>query len=473
MVKTLKLKKIDQLVVNGKKYHIENLDYDISLLDWIRNKINLKGTKEGCNEGDCGACSVLILEKNKEVPIAINSCLVRLGQMIGKNIITIEGIGRSNNLNEVQKLFVKNNASQCGFCTPGFVVSASTLLYSNKIIKEELIHDTLSGNLCRCTGYAPIINSLKKIKNTKLPCPKYIDIGMNKNIEIGMANYHHPIKLSNLRVLTKKLKKFQFLSGGTDLNLERAVYTSNSTHFICLNNISELKEISFIDNSLKVGSAVSIEKLIEIFDKKLPEVKEILKRFGSPLIRNQATIGGNICTSSPIGDLSPIFMVLETKINTFGLNGERQLLLSRFFKSYRKNVLKKTEVIKNFIIPMPKKGYRLFSWKFSKRYDQDISTLSIAILVKTKNEMIDDIIIAAGGVSEKPEIIHGLSQLMIGKNISLAIKFAIDDIGNYINPITDLRGSSDYRLNVFKGVLRKLSLYLKEKKHPKSIMEFV
>ena len=184
-----KVIKNNSLVVNGRALQIEKLDYDISLLDWIRTKLNLKGTKEGCNEGDCGACSVLVLDKASKKPKAINSCLVRLGQMIGRNIITIEGIGNSNNLNPVQKLFVKKNASQCGFCTPGFIVSASTLLYSNKVIKDELIHDTLSGNLCRCTGYTPIVNAVKKIKNTKLSVPKYIDIGSGKNMaEIGWSN---------------------------------------------------------------------------------------------------------------------------------------------------------------------------------------------------------------------------------------------------------------------------------------------
>ncbi len=463
----------NSLVVNGKKFQIEKLDYDITLLDWIRTKLNLKGTKEGCNEGDCGACSVLVIDRVSTKPRSINSCLVRLGQMMGKNIITIEGIGNTKNLNPIQKSFVRNNASQCGFCTPGFVISASTLLYSQKEINEELIHDTLSGNLCRCTGYTPIIESLKKIKNTRLLPPKFIEVGMTEKVQIGKAIYFHPKSLNELLKLLKKIKRFKFLSGGTDLNLEREVYTTSSRHLICINNIKELSEINFTKNTLKVGSTVSIEKFLEITDKKLPQIREILKRFGSPLIRNQATIGGNICTSSPIGDLSPIFLVLGTKLNTYGVNGLREISLDRFFTRYRKNVLKKTELIKNFVISMPKKGYKLFSWKFSKRFDQDISTLSIAVLVKIKNNKINDIKIAAGGVSEKPEILYGLSQLMIGETLAEGIKKGTDNLVKYVKPISDLRGTAEYRINVFKGVLRKLDISLRANKEHKSFMEII
>jgi len=461
------------LVVNGQKHQIKNLDYDITLLDWIRTRLNLKGTKEGCNEGDCGACSVLTIDKSNKIPKAINSCLVRLGQVIGKNIYTIEGIGNTKKLNPIQKSFVNNNASQCGFCTPGFVISSSTLFYSDKKIDDETIHDTLSGNLCRCTGYSPIVKAIKQIKNTKLHSPKFVDADNSEEIEIGKASYFHPKNLKSLTLILKKIKNFRFLSGGTDINLERAVYTPDKKNYICLENISELKNYKKSVNKVVLGASISLEDLIDIIKDKFPEIIHILKRFGSPLIRNQATIAGNICTSSPIGDLAPILLVLETKINTFGVNGERLINVKNFFSGYRKNTLKKNEIIRSFEIPFIKKNYKLFCWKFSKRYDQDISTMSLAILIKLEKNVISDIKISAGGVAEKPLILVKFSNLMIGKDLANGIDLAINNVENIISPISDLRGSSDYRINSFKGALKKLEKSLVRGVQPSSIMEVV
>tara|TARA_B100000287_G_scaffold172504_3_gene162664 strand:- start:4008 stop:5426 length:1419 start_codon:yes stop_codon:yes gene_type:complete len=461
------------LVVNGQKHQISNLDYDISLLDWIRTRLNLKGTKEGCNEGDCGACAVLTLEKSNKTPKAINSCLVRLGQMIGKNIYTIEGIGNTKKMNPIQKSFVKNNASQCGFCTPGFIISSSTLFYSVKKIDDETIHDTLSGNLCRCTGYSPIVKAIKQVKKTKLQSPKFVDEDKSEKIEIGKTSYFHPRNLKSLSLILKKIKNFKFLSGGTDINLERAVYTPDKNNYICLDNVSELKNFKKTNNKVVLGASISLEDLIDIIKDKFPEIIHILKRFGSPLIRNQATIAGNICTSSPIGDLAPILLVLETKIIAFASNGERLIKIKNFFTGYRKNILKKNEIIRSFEIPFIKKNYKLFCWKFSKRYDQDISTMSLAILIKLENNVISDIKISAGGVAEKPLILEKFSNLMIGKDLGRGIDIAINNVENIISPISDLRGSSEYRIQSFKGALKKLEKSLTGGVQPSSIMEVI
>lgn len=457
--------------VNGIREIIKDVNYDITLLDWLRNNLQITGTKEGCAEGDCGACSVLINEGKNFAPKPVNSCLLRLGQVIGKNIITIEGIGTTENPHPLQIAFSKQNASQCGYCTPGFIVSAFALLNSNKKINNKTIHDTFSGNLCRCTGYSPIVRAVKSTtKKSFKNNYKFFDEEI-KNIKLGNVTYYNPKSLSELKNLTKS-KNFKFLAGGTDLNLQRPVISENENILILLNSIEELKKIKFYENKILLGSLVSIENLLELIEGKMPEMTEVLQRFGSPQIRNQATIGGNLCTSSPIGDLAPIFLVLNANLNIFGKNGFETILLKDFFIDYRKNILKEDQILVSIEIPIVEKANKLFFWKLSKRFDQDISTISLAINIRTQNQIVEDLCIAVGGVAAVPKILEKLSKRMIGKRISKAIDIAVNEVENYVNPISDLRGTADYRIMSLKGLFNRLEHCLNGNKKNISIMEF-
>ena len=226
------------------------------------------------------------------------------------------------------------------------------------------------------------------------------------------------------------------------------------------------------NNKIFLGSSVTIETFLELVKDKIPEMIEILKRFGSPLIRNQATIGGNLCTSSPIGDLAPVLLVLKSKLNIFGKDGQESIPINKFFKGYRKNILKKDQILVSLEIPIPSNSNKLFFWKLSKRFDQDISTISLAINIKTQNHIIKDLYIAAGGVAEIPKDLNDLSRKMINKNIDQAIKLAIDNIDNYIRPISDLRGTSVYRRTSFKGLFKRLKQCLEDDIKTMTVMEF-
>jgi len=199
---------------------------------------------------------------------------------------------------------------------------------------------------------------------------------------------------------------------------------------------------------------------------------EVLQRFGSPQIRNQATIGGNLCTSSPIGDLAPIFLVLNANLNIFGKNGFETILLKDFFIDYRKNILKEDQILVSIEIPILEKANKLFFWKLSKRFDQDISTISLAINIRTQNQIVEDLCIAVGGVAAVPKILEKLSKRMIGKRISKAIDIAVNEVENYVNPISDLRGTADYRIMSLKGLFNRLEHCLNGNKKNISIMEF-
>ena len=203
----------------------------------------------------------------------------------------------------------------------------------------------------------------------------------------------------------------------------------------------------------------------------MPELVEILQRFGSPQIRNQGTIGGNLCTSSPIGDIPPVLLVLNSNLNLFGRNGYKKINVKNFFKGYRKNVLKKDEIISSIEIPYPDKKNKVFSWKLSKRYDQDISTVSLAINIQIQNNIIKELHIAAGGVAATPKMLDKLSKRMLEKNLDDAIEFAIHNLEKHIQPISDLRGSSYYRLEAIKGLFRRLQICLDQDKKSLSIME--
>ena len=458
------------IYINNKKVEVTNVYHDITLLDWLRNYHKITGTKEGCAEGDCGACSVIINKKNKEDSKPINSCLVRLGQVIGSNITTIEGLGCDKNPHPLQMAFSNEYASQCGYCTPGFIISGVSLINSGKVINNDTINDAISGNLCRCTGYSPIIKAIKSVSDRKTKFKKVEIINKEKKVRFGNITYLKPNNLKELKDYLE-VKSFQFIAGGTDLNLQRPIINEKENNIICLSSIKELNFIKKFKEKMVLGGAVTIENFLDSVRSKMPELIEILQRFGSPQIRNQGTIGGNLCTSSPIGDLAPLLMVLNSDINVFGKNGIKKTNIKNFFKGYRKNILKKDEIILSIEIPYPNKKNKIFSWKLSKRYDQDISTVSLAINIQTQKNIIKEIQMAAGGVAATPKSLDKLCKSMLEKKLDDAIDFATENLDKFIQPISDLRGSSHYRLEAMKGLFRRLQICLRQDKESLSIME--
>ena len=458
------------IYINNKKVEVTNVYHDITLLDWLRNYHKITGTKEGCAEGDCGACSVIINKKSKEDSKPINSCLVRLGQVIGSNITTIEGLGCDKNPHPLQMAFSNEYASQCGYCTPGFIISGVSLINSGKVVNNDTINDAISGNLCRCTGYSPIIKAIKSVSDRKTKFKKVEIINKEKKVRFGNITYLKPNNLKELKDYLE-VKSFQFIAGGTDLNLQRPIINEKENNIICLSSIKELNFIKKFKDKMVLGGAVTIEKFLDSVRSKMPELIEILQRFGSPQIRNQGTIGGNLCTSSPIGDLAPLLMVLNSDINVFGKNGIKKTNIKNFFKGYRKNILKKDEIILSIEIPYPNKKNKIFSWKLSKRYDQDISTVSLAINIQTQKNIITEIQMAGGGVAATPKSLDKLCKSMLEKKLDDAIDFATENLDKFIQPISDLRGSSHYRLEAMKGLFRRLQICLRQDKESLSIME--
>ena len=443
------------IILNNTKVDVSNSDPNSSLLDWLRIEKDLKGTKEGCAEGDCGACSILLSPVVGGDLRPANSCLLKLGQVCGSDIFTVEGIGSQEKPNLVQNALTDFGGTQCGFCTPGFVISISSLLNKTTQPKESDIHDALAGNLCRCTGYKPIMDAIYNVEG-KLDlknCSPWMD---SNNFFGGESNFFYPKTVEEAYKISINNENSKYLSGGTDLNLiEPDSHTKHN--FILLNRISKLNSIYEKNNEIHIGAATTLEDALPYFDKYFPPLAEILRRFGSSQIRSQATIAGNLCTASPIGDTAPSLMALDGSIEIFSNNKYRYISIEDLFVDYRKTILNPNDILTSIIIPLPSLEKKYYAWKVSKRHDQDISTVSLASLIEiNEKNIIQSCKIAFGGLAATTIRVKEIETVLIGKSPVSSQNDVVNITKKTIKPLSDLRGSADYRINLAIGLLKRL-----------------
>ena len=441
-----------KFVWNNKIFKIDNPDPNETLLNFIRLKIKKTGTKEGCAEGGCGACTVVLaeLKKNDLTYKAINACISFVTILQGKQLIIVEDLLNSKgSLHPVQKAMVDYHGSQCGFCTPGFVMSLFAMQKNYSSYSEENIKDSISGNLCRCTGYRPIVDAAKSLNN-KNRSDKFVK--RKKKI------------ISLLKKIIKDYPNSIFLSGGTDLSLIVTKERKDIDNIISLSSINELNFIEEKNEHIVVGSATSLREF-ELFIKKYyPDFTAILKRYGSVQIRNVATIAGNIATASPIGDTLPLLLSLDAKVVLQGLNKKTILPLKNFFVNYRKTKLKKRQFIHSIIIPVLKKNI-FKAYKISKRIDDDISSVCASFSLEIKNKKIKNIKIAYGGMASTPKRAINCEKILINKNISEEnIEKAKKILEKDFKPINDMRASKNYRMEIAKNLLMKCFIEIKDNK---------
>ena len=376
-----------RFIFNNKIRELKNPDPNQTILNFIRSNLKKTGTKEGCAEGGCGACTIVLGELNNNDIIykAVNACIAFVPTLEGKQLLVVEDLVNENgDLHPVQKTMVNNHGSQCGFCTPGFVMSLFSMYKNNSSYSIDLIKDSISGNLCRCTGYRPIIDSAKKLnlssrkdhffKNKKNIITLLKKIKKN-NLELKRENknYFAPKTLNELKKLIKKNPKSNLLSGGTDLSLKVTKERKDLKSIIYLQSVKELDFIIVKKNEINVGACTPIIKFEKYIKKYYPDFNTILKRYGSLQIRNVGTIAGNIATASPIGDTLPLLLSLDAKIVLDGIK-KKEISLNDFFIGYRKTKLKKGQFIYSIKIPIYKKNI-FKAYKISKRFDDDISSV--------------------------------------------------------------------------------------------------
>ena len=464
-----------EFILNDELIKINNVDTNVSVLNYLRIDKRLTGTKEGCASGDCGACTAIIAEltNNKLEYKAINTCIMFLYSLHGKQLITVEHLSNSK-LHPVQQSMVDNHGSQCGFCTPGFVMSMFGM-YKDKVKpSNQNIDEYLAGNLCRCTGYNSIKKAAKKMysygrkdkfsKNENkiiklLKKIKQNDILISKNNN----KFYIPLNLKNLIQYTQNNKQYKFVTGGTDIALEVTKKNKNINSLIYLGNNKDLNYIKIKENYINIGSATPINKIIPILKKYYPSFAEMFDRYGSTQIRNVASIGGNLGSASPIGDSLPALLALNAKLILQSKN-QRSLDIKDFFKAYRKTALKNKEFIKEIRIPILK-SHIFKCYKISKRIDDDISSLFVAYLMKLKNNIIIDINIAYGGMDSIPNFAFKTQKYLIGKEFNLKnIDKSKQMIEKDFTPLTDVRASSTYRKLVSKNLMDRLFLEINNNK---------
>ena len=452
-----------EFVLNNKLISIKNLDTNTTVLNFLRNEKNLTGTKEGCASGDCGACTAVVgeLKKNKIEYKSINTCITFLYTLNGKQLVTIEHLG-NRSLHPVQKAMVESDGSQCGFCTPGIVMSMYCM-YENKVKPtNDNIDKYLSGNLCRCTGYIPIKKSIRNMYNYKKNKSDQKNIisllkNINRNdimIENNESRFFVHYNLKGLIKDYQKNNNSYLLVGGTDLALEVTKKRNNLKNIFYLGSNKELNFINIKNNKIHIGAATPISDIIPKLDKIYPTFSKMFERYGSEQIRNSASLGGNLGSASPIGDSLPVLIALDSKIVIQGKK-QRTVSLDDYFISYRKTKLKKNEFIKEIIIPINQKNI-LKCYKISKRIDDDISSVFMAINANLKNNTFKSIKIVCGGMAEIPKIAKSTQKYLLNKKFNQEnINEAKNIIAQEFNPIDDMRASKEYRMKISQNLLER------------------
>ena len=469
-----------KFIHNNKIMEVQNIDPNETLLNYIREKLNKTGTKEGCAEGGCGACTVVLgyLKNNKIFYQSVNACIVFLPTIHGKQLILVEDlVGKDGSLHPVQKSMVNFHGSQCGFCTPGFVMSLFSMYKNFPSFNKKIIKNSIAGNLCRCTGYQPIINAAKSLNNknkvdqfyqTKNKTIKLLKIINKKNNSLTInridKKYFAPQTINELKILLKKYPKSKILSGGTDLSLIVTKERKTINSIIYINSIKELNYIKKNKKYIEIGATTPLIEFESEIIKHYPDFKDILERYGSVQIRNVATIAGNIATASPIGDTLPLLLALNAKIVISNSKNDKILYLKDFFINYRKTKLKNGQFIK--LIKSPLLQNNIFkAYKISKRIDDDISAVCASFNLNIKNNIIVSISIAYGGMAAIPKKALQCEKSLLNKdlsekNINIAQKFLEKDF----NPIDDMRASSQYRMKIAKNLLFKCFQEIKNNK---------
>ena len=477
-----------RFVLDGELVEIRNPDPTRTVLQYLREDLRKIGTKEGCAEGDCGACTVAIAEVERAGERlrvrAINSCIQFLPTLDGKELITVEDLRRSDgSLHPVQQAMVDCHGSQCGFCTPGFIMSLFALYKNKAEPSRREIDDTLAGNLCRCTGYQPIIDAAQKMYGYRTVPDNWLEAPFAANgkggshekkklellksakrpamlaIDTGEQKFFSPRTVIELAELVETHPDAVVLAGGTDVGLWVTKQHKVLDTLIYTGNVEDLQHLSVTKTHIEIGAAVSLsDGMIPIIDQ-YPEFEEVFLRFASPPIRNAGTLGGNIANGSPIGDSMPALMVVDTMLVLRRGQRKRPLLLSDFYIDYQKTALEQGEFLERVLVPLRQDDMEVQCYKVSKRFDQDISAICGAYALRRNGAGIVDMRIAYGGLAAVPKRAVRCEAALTGREWNEdAVQAGIEWLNEEFQPISDMRSSAEYRRRVCGNLLKRFYL---------------
>ena len=458
--------------LNNDLVEVDNLGATETLLDFLRLTKMLTGTKEGCCEGDCGACTVLVgkLIKGELKYKSINSCICFLPSLNNSHIVTVEGLGDlENTLHPVQMAMVAENGSQCGFCTPGIVMSLYDLWLKRSETTTENVEKALQGNLCRCTGYGPILSAAKSmdnygefqsdvlVRNKETIKSNLQNLAQKKDeiIDLGNSKYIIPKNLESFSKLYFDNPKAIIVAGATDVALWVTKKLLLIESIIFIGSIEELQKIEESSKFVSFGACVTYSDFEPVFLNYYPAVSGYLLRIAGEQIRNVGTVGGNIANGSPIGDLAPLFIALGAVLTLGKKTERRDIKVEDFFIDYGVQNISEAEFIEKIRIPV-NSHLHIFAYKISKRRDEDISSVSAVFSFEVNESKLFNVRLAFGGMAATPKRALNTEQVLEGKVFDFALtKLAQLALEKDFSPISDMRASKTYRLQVAKNLLLK------------------
>ncbi|KJK05562.1 xanthine dehydrogenase small subunit [Pseudomonas tussilaginis] len=469
-----------QFLLNQELRSEHALDPNLTVLQYLREHLGKSGTKEGCASGDCGACTVVVGELSEDDDgreqlryRSLNSCLTFVSSLHGKQLISVEGLKHQGQLHSVQQAMADCHGSQCGFCTPGFVMSLFALQKNSDAPDLHKAQEALAGNLCRCTGYRPILaaaeQSCCQAKPDQFDSNQAQTIARLKAIapsETGELNSGDkrclvPLTVADLADLYGSHPEARLLAGGTDLALEVTQFHKTLPVMIYVGNVAELKRIDTQAEHLEIGAATPLTDCYDALSREYPDFGELLHRFASLQIRNQGTLGGNIGNASPIGDSPPLLIALDAQIVLRRGESTRTLALEDYFIDYRITARQESEFIEKIIVPRARSAWTFRAYKVSKRLDDDISAVCAAFNLRIENGVVEAARIAFGGMAAIPKRAHACEATLIGKAWNQAsIERACLALAEDFTPLSDFRASKEYRLLSAQNLLRKYFIEL-------------
>jgi xanthine dehydrogenase small subunit len=452
-------------LLNGRAVRTDGFPAHTTLLEYLRDS-GFTGAKEGCAEGECGACAVLLVASGAPPDSAgsryraVNSCLLMLASLAGQEVHTVEGLACGGQLSEPQRAIAEGGGSQCGYCTPGFVVSLFAEYYRPGRSGPCDPH-AMGGNLCRCTGYRPLRDAAlelgdapadafrERLAHPAPPLPAFSSGAADTRFE-------RPASLATCLALLAGHPEARIVAGATDLAVEANLRGRRWPMLVSVEGLPELKIFSETGGAIEIGAGLTIAEVEERWVSAPAAVRDWFALFASPLIRNRATLGGNLATASPVGDSAPLLLALDAAVCVAGPHGPRSIPLREFFTGYRQTALRPGEAIVSLRVPKPLPS-RLAFYKASKRVMDDISTVAAAFAVETDAAgRITSARAAYGGVAATPVIVAGFEQALLGRAWNQSAVYAAQKaVAAAIAPMNDQRGSAAYRLAVSQSLIEK------------------
>ncbi|MBY0361275.1 MAG: xanthine dehydrogenase small subunit [Phreatobacter sp.] len=443
-----------------------------TVLDWLRLDRRLTGTKEGCGEGDCGACTVALgrVKDGRLVYEPANACILLLGQLDGAELVTVEDLATDGRLHPVQQALVDHHGSQCGFCTPGFVMSLFTLYHAaGGATDRAAVLSRLAGNLCRCTGYRPIVDAALAACAAP-PADGHHDrratsaamlagLADTADVFVGddRAFFAAPASLDSLGALMESHPDATLVGGATDVGLWITKQLRTLPKLVHTGRVAALRALDETASALTIGAAVTYAEAEAALGALDPDIALLIDRLGSAQVRAAGTIGGNVANGSPIGDMPPLLIALGASVTLRRGGSVRQLPLEQFFLAYGRQDRSPGEILTHVTVPRPEAGDHLRVFKIAKRYDQDISAVMMALKVRLDGRRIAAARIAFGGMAGIPKRAAAVEAALAGASVddTTAIAAAVARLGDDFSPLDDHRASAAYRLRVAGNLITK------------------